>query len=324
MSLSIRGIAHWLARTASNGLVEGIAFAIFAALALSLWTWLKGLSVPLAILFGVLCTFILSLSAFFAASTYRIFTTKDDTPRPEDESQSRVYMSVEERQALLDQRKQANEERLSTQKLKDAAEKKVLEQNSVIEDYRKYDWLRQIADQDKQNIQHLVKVFLIDWNPRLSDDIPNPYIDFGFGIFNGSVYDVEVLNPLKGYITFWRSGKDNPDGFKDPPRLKLEEGQAPPVVFSRSARGVWVRQWLTEKEAQFIESSTDNGTFWFSELVISMKGAEFEFRLYTGERMKKGKVWRSYDNPSTCLAYSHSDLSVEGEMPATLSPVEGK
>ncbi len=79
--------------------------------------------------------------------------------------------------------------------------------------------LHQLAETDKQSLEHLVKVFIIDSQPQFGDDLPNPFIDFRIALFNLSLYDVIVAKPIAGYITFLKEGKQYRDGFMRKPVL---------------------------------------------------------------------------------------------------------
>jgi len=78
---------------------------VAAAIFIAVWTSLKGLSLPQAILLAVGSTLALSTSALLLSTAYRRLTKKENNSVISGEqlkSDSRVYMSVEEKQTLLD------------------------------------------------------------------------------------------------------------------------------------------------------------------------------------------------------------------------------
>lgn len=313
MSQPTKTAARWFARTVAGGIIEGVAFLVAAALFIAVWTSLKGLSLPQAILLAVGSTLALSTSALLLSTAYRRLTKKEKNTVISGEqlkSDSRVYMSVEEKQTLLDERKEANQKLLEIAVQKEVVDKDLASAISERDRLAQYKWLYAEAEKDKQNIEHLIKIFIIDAQPHLEDDVPNPFIDFRFGLFNLSLYDISITNPIGGYITFMREGKEDRDGFKENAVLKAidldEHDVSSPIVPSRQAGGIRIRQWLTPKEAEYIAASVGKSAFWFHELRIRLNGEGIiDKRLYTGQIVTKADnwTWRSYSDPSTCFAY---------------------
>jgi hypothetical protein len=132
----------------------------------------------------------------------------------------------------------------------------------------RYEWLRNIAEEDRKDISKAAFVILKDVSNRLADSIPRIY--FTFTVFNGSVYSLSIDPSVEGEIRCRKTsimGAMKVHGFKD-----LPHGSAGnfTLTFEPTAAG-----------ANFILEAQRSGEdwFWFDQLkikVVAGGGKEIE------------------------------------------------
>jgi hypothetical protein len=168
-------------------------------------------------------------------------------------------------------------------------------------------WLEDIANEDRNSIDHLVTITVIDPQPnRLSEGVA--YIEFIFYIFNSSVFDISIDDAIDGYISF-REG-NHEDRLHEYKELKDNQAKAVP---SRGQGHFTIYQRLTETEAKHFVK-TDDVWFSFNNLVITIKGANesdgvVEKRLDTSSRPTSKTIRWFYHEPDAAIAYRRLSFS---------------
>lgn len=161
--------------------------------------------------------------------------------------------------------------------------------------------LHEIANEDRNSIEHLVTVTVIDPQPnKLTQGIA--YIEFIFYIFNSSVFEISVDDAIDGYISF-REG-NHEDRLHEYKELKDNQAKAVP---SRGQGHFTIYQRLTETEARHF-AKTDDVWFSFNNLVITIKGANesdgvVEKHLDTNSKPTSTTIRWLYHEPEAAIAY---------------------
>lgn len=129
-----------------------------------------------------------------------------------------------------------------------------------------YEWVHLIADYEKEHIDHAV--VLLDCgllSKNLNDDAP--FVHFNFQILNLSVFSICVGKSIDGWIEF--------AGQRLGGNLKRTDTNA---SFShRQTSWFVVTQWLSKEDVTRIRNASDQCTFDFEHLEVTIEGATDRF-----------------------------------------------
>ncbi len=127
----------------------------------------------------------------------------------------------------------------------------------------KDDRLSRLAKFDADHFSAVVHVRHITWNPAyLSENLP--YIEFTFTIFNGSVFDLTVVDTIEGFISFGHERLGGYLWFSDKPIKIIKHGDHYRLK---------ICQRLDDKEVKFISEAPEADmrfAFEFDKLIIKL------------------------------------------------------
>lgn len=160
--------------------------------------------------------------------------------------------------------------------------------------------LHEIAEEDKQRIVQLVKIYGVSCQTHIVEGGPPPYINFRFAIYNMALQQVAIDDALKGSLVFWKDGFTG-ESWKLRRDATIEDNHARNCLF-RGQHQLTVRQDLTPEEATYISSGSKDSFFRFAALTITMRGEGFsDKRLNTDFSVKRdGRYWA--DTPEYIFA----------------------
>jgi uncharacterized membrane protein YiaA len=170
--------------------------------------------------------------------------------------------------------------------------------------------LHDLEEKDQASIKDLIRVTGIHYRPEF--DKGSPYIDFTFGIFNISLYDIVIENSIKnGNILF---GEDNEKFFYEP-RI---EAKRPILCRSRSANYFVVRQAVRAEEITRFKGANDL-LLAFHSLEIVFQGTEqfpeiksTPLNTHHYLETKKG-MWRALDELESVFAFTDEQWALLSE-----------
>lgn len=128
--------------------------------------------------------------------------------------------------------------------------------------------LQDIAQRDLANLSNAVFVYHCEIQPKLSEQVP--HIDFRFGLFNGSVYDVSVPDSISGYIKFRKARLMG--------TIVIARNDGASNVGHASGGHFFVRLQLSREEADLIRDANDQSSdyFGFDQLQIQVMASNVE------------------------------------------------
>ncbi|MDX6443126.1 MAG: hypothetical protein QOH71_200 [Blastocatellia bacterium] len=176
-------------------------------------------------------------------------------------------------------------------------------------------WLVELAERDRDFIGDGVAI--TECVLRLNLECRNPYAEFTFLFFNGSVFPISIETELDGFIAFCdnheiRELKDRPSDLRS--KSFIDEGK-------RYAKGAefTIRQALNPGEVEFISAGgSRNGYFLFDNLDIMVGGYSEEL----GEIRHSRLLMENYVRPRLKSAYREDETALESKRQAHLSKIE--
>jgi len=223
-----QNLLHGHSRPIAQNLVASGVYDFIRQGVATLVTWLAihqtsvtpGWSVPWAILIGAI------VFLCFSIAMRLLLRDRSSHNHPgEQDEERRVYMSPEEKQALLDERKTANDNYLKIKTEHTPCERTISNLQSQVRRLQERDqtsgiqisardgqieqlqtqldsfkWLHDIADEQGRSIHRFISLTrcLICKHELFR---PNPYIEFQMVVTNRSIYDIEFLR-ISGAISF--------------------------------------------------------------------------------------------------------------------------
>jgi len=177
--------------------------------------------------------------------------------------------------------------------------------------------LHALAEKDKAGISRLVRFPGIIYQPYFD----KAYIDFGFSVFNNSLFDVVIENSVSGEIHY---GEDN-EAFDYPPKFFSKE---PIVCQSRDGAYFVIRQPVRAEEIPRFPD-VGNVLVWFHDLEIHFRGTEpfpeiGRTRINTAHYLGTQKrIWRDWNNLDFIFGYTEEQWALlssgESQALATLA-----
>lgn len=165
-----------------------------------------------------------------------LISRRKTTPDPEKGNEERVYMTPDERQSLLDERKIANQKRLEIETAHEPCERTISNLQSQVRSLlaneqtqgfqigarqgqieqlqaklNEREWLWSIASQQAETIYRFVSITDCRISQHELFGRNDPYIEFLVTVSNRSVYDVALLDPV-GRISF--KGREFTEGLQ--------------------------------------------------------------------------------------------------------------
>lgn len=284
-----KAVFRWFGHAAANGIVEGVAFVIAAALFLSVWSWAKGLTLTRAILLGLVIAVGLALILFLVSLAVAKFRGQvaqtSEHPNSGNENKQLEQMAESlrrglEREAGLEASRQIAETNYITlqEQFKGEIEKEkargkdlatqlqaaqteiALSKQEVCSD----DWLHTIAEYEKSAPDTRLVVFGCNiWNRRFSEE-PRE-IEFSFDLINCSVYPL-TLKEIASTARIVFANKP----LLYPPTMQLSAD-----AYLHGSKGWFhLTQQLTEGEYQRILKADQQCAFEFQKLGIGIKGGK--------------------------------------------------